>query len=276
MKRLVIACVLTIGLGWKAHAEDPRIFAPTGLFPVTPSYWNWSGFYFGGVFGMTSGNFDPQNATGPMVAHLLRDTTIENEAGISHLPQLPSVSTGGTSYGAFVGFNRQWDDIILGLELNYNFGRLSAHSSDSVGRSYVASDGYLYDVFLNSHGSIALKDYGTIRARAGYVMDRFLPYAQFGAAIGRADLRRSVTVNLTGVDADPATPPVLPPVALNAALSEFKKDAFIYGFSAGVGLDIALMENVFLRAEYEFIQFFPAKSMLFSMHTGRVGAAVKF
>ena len=108
MKRLVIACLLTIGLGGGAYAEDGRVFAPVGIVPGTPTYWNWSGLYFGGQFGMTSGNFNPGNATGSMVAHLLRNTTIESEAGISQLPQLARVSTNGTAFGGFVGFNQQW------------------------------------------------------------------------------------------------------------------------------------------------------------------------
>jgi len=274
MKRLVIAGVLTIGLGCGAHAEDPRVFAPVPLSPGTPTYWNWSGLYFGGQFGMASANFNPGNATGSMIAHMLRNTTIENEANISGLPQLPQVSTNGSSFGGFVGFNRQWEDVIIGLELNYSIGRLSAHSFDSIGRSYTASDGYRYDVNLNSHASFALKDYGTLRARAGYVMDRFLPYVQIGAAIGRADLNRRVSLTLRATDVTNIPP--LPDINFSAAERESKKDAFIYGFSAGVGLDVAIISNVFLRGEYEYVQFFPAKGMLLGMHTGRIGAAVKF
>ena len=274
MKRQLIACLLAMGFGCGAHAEDYQVYAPNGLVPGTPTYWNWSGIYVGGQYGMTSGTFNPDNATGPLVANLLRNTTIENEAQVSTWPQLSSASTTGTSYGGFVGFNQQWEDVIVGFELNYSMGTLSGNSSDSISRNYTASDGYLYTVAVNSRASMSVKDYGTFRARAGYVMDRFLPYVQVGGAVGRADVSRSVSVALTGTDVT-NTPP-LPPVAFNASASDSKKDAFIYGFTAGVGLDVAITENIFLRAEYEYIAFFPYKDMTMSINSGRVGVGVKF
>jgi len=274
MKRLLIVCLMAVGFACGAHAEDIEVYAPNGLVPGTPTYWNWSGIYVGGQYGMASANFNPGNATGPLVANLLRNTTIENEAQVSQWPQLKGSSATGTSYGGFVGFNQQWEDVIVGFELNYSIGTLSGKSSDSIARNYSASDGYLYTVAVNSNASMSVKDYGTLRARAGYVMDRFLPYVQVGGAIGRADVSRSVSVALTGTDVT-NTPP-LPDVALNASETDSKKDAFIYGFTAGVGIDVAITPNIFLRAEYEYIAFFPYKDMNMSINTGRVGVGVKF
>ena len=274
MKRLVIACLLTIGLGGGAYAEDGRVFAPVGIVPGTPTYWNWSGLYFGGQFGMTSGNFNPGNATGSMVAHLLRNTTIESEAGISQLPQLARVSTNGTAFGGFVGFNQQWEDAIIGLEMTYSIGKLAARSTDTIARSYTTSDGYRNDVTLNSAASVTLRDYGTVRARAGHVMGRFLPYAQVSAAIGRADVSRRVSVALSATDVTNVPP--LPDINFNAVASESKKDAFLYGMGAGVGLDVAITPHIFLRGEYDYVQFFPFKGMTLGIHSARVGAAVKF
>lgn len=276
IKRHVVAGVLAFCLGHGAQAGDARVYAPSGLVPGEPTYWNWGGFYAGGSFGVTSANLDPQDATRPMVADLLRDTIIEDEANISGLPQLPKSSATGNSFGGFIGFNQQWDDVILSLELAYNYGQLSAGSSDSIARSYTASDGYLYNVALDSQASVDFKDYATLRARAGQVIGRFLPYAQLGLAIGRADIARSVSVALAGEDADPGNPPILPPVGLFDEVSERKNDAILFGMTAGVGLDIAIAQNIFLRGEYEYIHFFPVKSMTLDFHTGRIGAAAKF
>jgi outer membrane immunogenic protein len=277
MKRLIIASILMVGLGCGAQAADPREYSPNDFIPGSPAYWNWSGFYVGGQVGWSSANFDPGKATQPLVANLLRQTTIEQEAQVSGWPNLPRSSSTGTNYGFFFGYNSQWDDIILGVEFSYNFGaNMSAQANDLIQRSFSASDGYLYNVSVASQAAMAFKDYGTIRGRAGYVMGRFLPYAQLGVAIGRADLRRSVTVNLTGTDADPGNPPPLPNVALNRSASDGKGDAFIYGITTGLGVDVALTENIFLRAEYEFIQFFQAQGMTTQLNTGRLGVAVKF
>jgi len=109
-------------------------------------------------------------------------------------------------------------------------------------------------------------------------MGRFLPFAQIGGAIARADLRRSVNVDLTGVDTDPANPPVLPPVALSARATDGKKDVFIYGVTAGLGVDVGITENILLRAEYEYeyIHYLPVQSMTVDINTGRLGVAMKF
>jgi outer membrane immunogenic protein len=276
MKRLAIVSMLTVGLCQGALA-GPREFAPDHLVPGSPTYWNWSGFYIGGQFALASANFDPGNATGPQVANLLRRTTIEQEAQVSSWPNLPRSSSTGTNYGVFFGYNNQWDNVVLGVEFSYNLGaNMTAQANDSIGRSFLASDGYLYNVFVNSRASMAFKDYGTARARAGYVMGRFLPYAQIGVAVARADLRRSVTVNLTGTDGDPLNPPDLPNVALNRSASDGKKDAFIYGMTAGAGVDVAITESIFVRAEYEYMQYFKVQSMTVAINTGRLGVAVKF
>jgi opacity protein-like surface antigen len=274
MMRQVIAGVLALGLACSAQAQDSGWLMPTGLVPGTPTYWNWGGIYVGGQLGMASGNFKPDNATGEMVANILRDTTIENEAHISDLPRLKDVSTTGRSYGGFIGFNQQWEDVILGIEFGYNFGKLSASSSDSIARSYTTSDGYFNQVGLNSQASAVVKDYATLRARAGHIMGRFLPYAHVGGAVARADISRSVTVNLQGTDVT-NTPP-LPPFSFFGSESESKKNAFLYGITAGAGLDVALTSNIFVRAEYEYVHFFPFKGMTFDIHTGRIGAGVKF
>jgi opacity protein-like surface antigen len=267
--------MLTIGLGGVAQAADMRVFAPNGLVPGTPSYWDWSGFYVGGQAGVASGTFDPGKATNSMVAHILRLTTLEAEARVSTWSQLPKTTNSGSTFGGFFGYNSQWDDVILSVEFQYNSAALSGQSSDTIGRSFLASDGYLYNVDVSSRSSIAMKDYAGIRGRAGYVMGRWLPYAQFGFIVGRADIFRSTTVAATGRDV--TRDPPFPNVALGpVTATEYKKDAFMYGLSAGVGLDFAITENLFLRGEYEYALFFPTSGIKFNMNTGRVGVAMKF
>lgn len=273
MKRHVIAGILTVGLGWGAQAADVDADLLPTVIPGTPTYWNWSGFYAGGQMGMSSATLDPGTAPSSMIAYILRQTTIENEAHVSQWTQLGQSTARSTSYGGFVGFNSQWEDVIIGLELNVNFGRMSISSADSIARQFLASDGYLYQVAVSSEAAATIKEYATLRGRAGYVMGRFLPYAMVGAAVGRADLATSVTVNLTGDDV--TNTPARPSVALNQSMSERKNNTFIYGFSAGLGLDVGITENIFLRGEYEYVQFL-ATGYKVGINTGRVGVAVKF
>jgi len=189
---------------------------------------------------------------------------------------LPRSSATGTNFGGFIGYNSQWENLILGVLLAYNLGgNMSTQAADTIARSYQASDGYLYNVNVTSRAAMTFKDYGTFRARAAYVMGRFLPFAQIGGAIARANLRRSVNVDLTGVDADPANPPVPPPVALSARATDGKKDAVIYGVTAGLGVDVGITENIFLRPEYEYIHYLLVQSMTVDISTGRLGVAMK-
>lgn len=276
MKCWLIVPLLLIGFASAALAQEDASVAPIGLVPGKPAYWDWSGFYVGGQFGMASAVMDPGDATKGMVHNILRGTTLENEEDVSGLVNLPQATTSRIEFGGFGGYNSQWDDVVLGFELNYNTGgTMNTASSDYIGRSFTPSDGYRYDVTVDSHTKVALKDYATARFRAGYVMGRFLPYAMVGAAVGRADVSRSTTVTVTGVDA--ASPPVLPPVSLGpTTATDSQNDAILYGIDAGAGLDVAITPNIFLRAEYEYLYFFPFKQTKISVNTGRVGVGFKF
>ena len=54
------------------------------------------------------------------------------------------------------------------------------------------------------------------------------------------------------------------------------KSTVTVGFTAGAGLDIALMENVFLRAEYQYAWFDDFNGHKFNVNTVRGGVGVKF
>jgi outer membrane immunogenic protein len=51
---------------------------------------------------------------------------------------------------------------------------------------------------------------------------------------------------------------------------------FLYGFSVGGGLDVALTPNFFLRGEFEYVQFAPISNNTASISTVRGGAGFKF
>jgi len=53
-------------------------------------------------------------------------------------------------------------------------------------------------------------------------------------------------------------------------------NALLYGFSVGGGLDWALTQNIFLRGEFEFVQFAPISNISVAIISGRAGAGFKF
>ena len=82
----------------------------------------------------------------------------------------------------------------------------------------------------------------------------------------------------------PSTPPTVPcNNRTNPACVDFsfgnavsQSNALLYGASIGGGIDVAVAQNVFARAEVEYIQFAPINHILSSITSARVGAGIKF
>jgi opacity protein-like surface antigen len=66
-----------------------------------------------------------------------------------------------------------------------------------------------------------------------------------------------------------------PPAFATHTATEIKKNALAFGYAIGAGVDVALMPNLFLRGEYEFVGL-PISHMQISLHNFRVGAGLKF
>jgi opacity protein-like surface antigen len=125
---------------------------------------------------------------------------------------------------------------------------------------------------------MAIRDWGAARARGGYVWNNIMPYATVGLAFGRADIARSATID---GEENPATPPATCAatptcVAFSYSASESKKNAWIFGWAVGAGVDFLILPNLFLRAEYEYVSFAGVMGTKASINTARVGAALKF
>jgi opacity protein-like surface antigen len=284
MKRAAIVCLLTIGLGGGAHAGgDDWNLVDTGFAPKAPTYWSWSGVYVGAQGGYSFANANFARSTRSMVQYILRESILE--APVSGWATLPSRDGSDTNYGGFIGFNQQWEDIVYGLEANYSSSSLSMSSSDSIGPLLVpggpnvpAGHDYTYSVTVTSSASVAITDILTLRARAGWATGRFLTYGFFGGAVGRVNVRRFASVNALLIDTNTTTQTsVISPVFLPSnPQHESKSGLFTFGFSAGLGVDVALLESVFLRAEWEYVQFPNIKGINVSINSARAGLGVKF
>jgi len=66
-----------------------------------------------------------------MVSYILANT--ELQPIVSDWTTLSKGSTGSRSFGSFIGYNFQWDDVVLGAELNYNRMSLGTGAQDTVG-----------------------------------------------------------------------------------------------------------------------------------------------
>jgi len=277
--RWVICAVVVLGLARPALAQNFDILR--GSETVGPAaFTNWSGFYAGGQVSYSDLNADFSKATSPLVAQSLIELVLESDDHPSQWPVLGKGNTDGTGYGGFVGYNSQWQNLILGVEGNYTHSSATVMATDTPILNRVVSAGSLgYSVNLQGTGSLTVNDYVSLRARAGYILNNFLPYGFFGFVVG--DGNYAITTRIYGQQSS-ASPAVLPCspsqtcVNYDFSNSAVKNNALLYGFSAGGGLDWAVTQQFFLRGEFEFLQFLPVNNLILSELTGRLGVGVKF
>ncbi len=279
--RWIVCAAMVLSFAPSAFAGDFDVLRGT-----QPTY-NWGGFYFAGQIGYSTSQDNFSDATTSNVAYILRNTLIQQDEDISSWQVLQSTrSTGSDNIGGFVGYNAQWQDIVLGLEANYNRVSLTAETSGSEERTFFdsknlpANHNYFYDVNVSAQAMMQVTDIATFRARAGVAVSNYLPYGFIGFAVGRANYSNSATVEYTAVDEPAVTNPPTPPLPEMffgpAAQGRSQDSVYMYGVSTGGGVDIGLTRNIFLRGELEYIYFFPYDGIQVSVASARVGAGLKF
>ncbi|MEJ2623695.1 MAG: outer membrane beta-barrel protein [Pseudolabrys sp.] len=226
---------------------------------------SWAGFYAGGDFALGNAHADFGDSAHDMIAYMSRNSVLQSEEHPEDWTTLGTANGRWTSYGGFVGYNTQWDGgLILGGELGYNYlSDDGTSSSDSMTRIVTPSTGK-DTVSIDASSSIKLKDYATLRGRAAYDMGQFLPYAFLGLAVGRFEYSTTVTLNVSGVDNYVGTE------------TDGKDNAISAGVDAGLGVDVALTSNFFLRGEWEYMVFAPLSGVRYTSNVFRGGVGVKF
>ena len=239
---------------------------------VSGSTVRWDGFQLGGTIGYVGAQTDFSSATRDGVKQILRESTLEAEDVPSNWPVLGSKDNTGRVYGGFIGYNWQLDSIVVGVDASYNYtaGITTRDGPTALRRIVTLSDGGVNDVAITGRASLTMHDYATLRARVGYPMGQFMPYAFVGAAVGRFDYSTWTRVR---VIQDPSgTRGVYGPFIE----SESKTNAVTAGLTTGLGVDIAILPNMYLRAEYEFNAFAELAGILPMTHTGKVGLGFRF
>src|SRR5208337_1567976 len=203
MKKLyagLLGMALTSALAISANAADMY----GGYKDVPYAAVNWTGLYVGvnvgGAWGAESGQLacnDPAIPCGPF-------------GGLS-----PSGSFGGGQ----IGYNRQGlfgiAPLVLGLEADIQVSAADAQGSDASG-----------DVFRSR-----LQDFGTVRGRVGYAMDRTLLYFTGGFAYG--------TMHNEAI--------------VQALTADFLTEPSATGYVIGGGVEYRFNRWVSFKAEYQFI-----------------------
>ena len=279
-KAILLASAISAAFASPAGAADVL----RGSYVAQPQYYQWDGFYGGAQIGYTNIDAKFGNATQPLTDYILRNSTIQDN--VAGWTTLPDGSTNGSSFGGFIGYNWQWDDVVVGVEANYSRMALSKSASDSLGRQFIDNAGalsgynYNYSMLVSGGATVKLTDLATFRARAGWAVGSLLPYAFIGFAVARADVSgtASVSGSLNAV-CDGSVPGCVPfgyPLDLSGPQSVSRQGVFTYGGSIGLGFDWALSQNLFVRGEWELVQLQDIEGIDLRINTARAAVGLKF
>lgn len=235
----------------------------------------WDGINFGAQFGAGTMNTDFGNSGSASVAYDFRNTVVGQEYHPENWTTLPAADTNGRAFGGFLGYAIRLEDTVIGIDVAYNkvASGFDQSASDYISRQMTTSDGFSNQVTITSQSQIKLKDYATLRGRVGYAFGQFMPYAFAGVAVGRFDYATTTRVQSSG---QPPTGSTLNSYNSDNTYIDAKNNAFAAGFVGGLGIDVAVTQNVFLRAEWEGIAFASVGGIRNKMNTGRVGVGVRF
>jgi outer membrane immunogenic protein len=228
MRRLLLAAML-IGAATSARAADLP-FLRGGYTDGYSRPISWQGVYAGaqGSWGSVNSNL-PNNINADMQASFQPPPGVNytwGSTGIAHK------NNGG--FGAFGGYNSQWDDVVIGIEGNYIHDNFHANSFGN-GLAIGAGNAVVGSTFTSA--SLNLTDFGSLRVRAGWAVSCVLPYIFVGAGFGSQTLDRTTTAS--------------PPPVSNAWTTD-SSSKLIYGYTAGGGIDVTLTGGLFGRFEYEY------------------------
>jgi outer membrane immunogenic protein len=285
MRGVVLAAAM-LGTVASAQAADMPDFLRGSLPASSTPTRNWDGWYAGGQVEYSTANVDYGSTVVSMTNNLFRNTTLQSAtAQLTLLGRTNGQNTSG--FGAFVGRNYQFGDIVLGVEANYNYylSSFGTSTSASLGPIQVAEPNLVLPpgataadgVTLNGNAALQIKDEMTFRGRAGWANGDFLPYAFGGLAVGRMDVSRTVTSSVERTINDSAggsTTFPLPQFALTA--TDARSNNFVVGYTAGLGLEYMFWGNIFLRGEWEYIKFMQVMGTAVTQNNVRVGLGYKF
>ena len=282
--RVLLVGVAVLGLVGQASAADMPLLRGSA-YEGPPA--GFAGFYVGlqGGAAIGSGDFtsdNEHNRLAGLVSGMLNSApqtaAVNQQFSLANSIQLNRVDTTGQHYGGFVGYNTPWEEGILGIELNYSYTSLNIGSADFFHGTFLTADQYANTIGLLASSNVLVRDYATLRARAGWQLGCFLPYAFAGLAVARADISHSATASMVSVDATNPPLPVPRPTINTGPLtaSDLRENAFGYGVALGMGVDVMLSSNFFLRAEYEYVALQRIQDENVHLSTARAAVGVKF
>jgi outer membrane immunogenic protein len=275
MRRFLLVAAMVATATATQAADMPDFLRGSFTAPVART--NWQGVYIGGQASYGAADMDFTNSGQDLLAKLLNNIDVEQEFNISKWPLQQKTNTQNSGFGGFFGYNAQWTDVVIGVELNYIHGKFFNSSKGDQARTFFFPTDYQTTASVFSNSSMNIRDYGSLRVRGGYAFGCFLPYLFGGVALGQADINRYARYDLryTYVGSQVPRLPNIPSVgSITNEMFDTANAHFIYGYSGGLGVDMMLFANLFLRAEWEYMRFTAPVDT--TINTVRAGIGYKF
>jgi len=220
IKTVLLGGAAAVALAAPTLAADLPYPVKAPAVAYVPAF-SWTGLYLGGNVGYGWGD-----GSAPWDNYLAW-----HYAGWDSIAANGGSDPTGWFGGGQIGYNFQLsNNVVLGAEADFQFGSLTDRLN------YTAADIGLDD---QDFGSIDTKieSFGTVRARLGYAMDRFLPYVTGGLAWGNVKVSEQWS-SYTGGVYDPFWS------------GSASKTETLWGWTVGGGLEYAVTDNWTVKGEY--------------------------
>ncbi|WP_332696570.1 outer membrane protein [Bosea sp. (in: a-proteobacteria)] len=277
---VAMACALTLPQAAQAadYLRGSQIEQPVEPPPLFGGgRFDWSGFYFGGFAGSSETEFEPGPGLPDLARSAFRNTALGQTVDMGQfVVDQGSKRDSGINFGGFAGYNYLFGDVVVGLEADYTRSDQEYGFRDFIARRTIAG-GQVLDWSMDTRLGARLHDYATARLRMGFAYGRIMPFATIGAAFGRFDAFSTIDATAAIVtNANTATETSRMASGYPLRVGVARKDVWGFGMAFGGGIDWALTDNLFVRAEYQHVAFGDVEGTSTSVNTGRVAAALKF
>ena len=286
----IAASAAIFSSGTKAADLLPSIQWPWSqpdLYSDIPTY-DWSGGYVAMMGGYNSTTIAQGDLASNMIDRAIPSWKWADQAKAIAKASAKDLTAHAGVYSLHAGFNVMSQRLVYGAELEYGKFSPAMNASGSFDESRIVetktttnSAGQEVEDNLGVRTAMTAKtqilDFGLVNARAGYAYGRLMPYALVGLGVTRIKANAVMNAgeyNLVYVDGIYSSRLSNPNGLMKT--TTFTKDAYAATVSLGLGFEYAVLDNLILRAQYNYMTMNSVKGEAISNNMARGGVAFKF
>jgi len=218
MNRLLVSAAAVALLTSGAIAADIPVVEELPVVAPVATGFDWSGFYTGGFVGYGWANVEVDDVDG------YNDVigTADDEGDFNY-------DTESFYFGTLIGYNLHWDWFLLGVEAE--IGRLEFEDEQQLPDFEDDPDRE-----GDSIASVDVDTFGNVSGRLGLTWNNVLLYGKGGFAFADVEVEFEDS-NVTGG---------------STLIDGTEKDEWLYGWTAGGGVEVGFWENWTVRGEYMY------------------------